>query len=349
MAHASRRKVAVVLFNLGGPDGPEAVRPFLFNLFNDPAIIGAPTGVRQALAALISTTRAKSARANYGHMGGASPLLGETRAQAMALQGVLDSRLPEDEVRVFVAMRYWRPFTEEVALEVTDWSPDEVVLLPLYPQFSTTTTGSSLKAWREAYKGPGEVRTVCCYPAEEGFIAAHVARIRRVWETAGRPGNVRVLFSAHGLPEQVIRRGDPYQQHVEATCRAIVDRLQWPWDWRICYQSRVGPMKWIGPSTPAEILQACADGVGVLIDPVAFVSEHVETLVELDRDYAQLARKAGCQVYLRAMAVGVEDSFIEGLAGIAARALDRSGVGPDGAACAAGLAGCPLAARREAS
>ena len=337
------RRIAVVVFNLGGPDSLKAVRPFLFNLFSDPAILGAPPPLRLILAALFSTTRATLARANYRRMGGSSPLLGETLAQAAALQAALAARAGEAEVKVFVAMRYWRPFVEETAREVAAWAPDEIVLLPLYPQFSTTTTGSSLDAWRKAYAGRGTSRAVCCYFAETGFIEAHVKRILAVWENAGRPEGVRLLFSAHGLPERVVASGDPYQWQVETTCRAIAERLQWPWGWKVCYQSRVGPLKWIGPSTPEAILEACGEGLGVLIDPVAFVSEHVETLVELDRDYAVLAERAGCKVYLRALAVGVDDRFIDGLASIAMGALERpGGVGPDGASCDRNFGRCPL-------
>ena len=335
-----RRRVAVVLFNLGGPDGPEAVRPFLFNLFRDPAIIQAPAVVRLPLAALIAATRAKAARANYAVMGGGSPLLPETRGQAEALEAALTGRLSDSDFRVFIAMRHWRPFTAEAAEAVAAFAPDEVLLLPLYPQFSTTTTASSLAEWRRVYRGPGQVRAVCCYYALDGLIDAHVARIRACWDAAGRPENVRVLFSAHGVPESCVARGDPYQWQIERTCAAIAARLDWPWDWRICYQSRVGPMKWLGPTTPEAILEACRDGVGVLIDPVAFVSEHIETLVELDRDYAVLAASAGCTVYLRAATVGTEPSFIGGLAGAVVRGLERSGVEPDGAPCQ-GWARCP--------
>ena len=343
------RRIAVVLFNLGGPDSLKAVQPFLFNLFSDPAIIGAPGAVRLPLAALISTLRGKSARANYAQMGGASPLLRETRAQAEALGQALKGRIAGAETRVFLAMRYWRPFTHDTAAEVAAWAPDEVVLLPLYPQYSITTTASSLEAWRRAYKGPGEGRAVCCWYANEGLVKAHVRRIRQCWEAAGSPENVRLLFSAHGVPERCIEAGDPYQWQVEATCKAIAAALDWPWDWRICYQSRVGPLKWIGPTTPEAITEACFDGMGVLIDPVAFVSEHIETLVELDRDYARLADASGCTVYLRAAAVGTEPAFIEGLVGLVTDALGREGVRPGGAPCGPGLGRCPLQTVLEAA
>ncbi|HEX3700395.1 MAG TPA: ferrochelatase, partial [Phenylobacterium sp.] len=157
-------KLAVVLFNLGGPDGPDAVAPFLFNLFRDPAIIAAPAVVRYPLAGLIAAGRAKLARANYQRLGGASPLLAETQGQARALAAALAAAAPEIEAKVVIAMRYWAPFAAEAAAEVAAFQPDEIVLLPLYPQYSTTTTASSLKAWAGAYSGPGRSRAVCCYP-----------------------------------------------------------------------------------------------------------------------------------------------------------------------------------------
>lgn len=339
-----RRRLAVVLFNLGGPDRPESVKPFLFNLFNDPAIIGAPVPVRWALAKLISTRREKPAQANYAIMGGASPLLRETQAQADALQAALTAARPADEVRVFIAMRYWTPLTEDTAAEVAAFAPDETVLLPLYPQYSTTTTGSSLKAWAKAYRGPGTVSTVCCYPDAAGLIDAHARRIEATWDAAGRPGPVRLLFSAHGLPEKVIGAGDPYQMQIEATATAVAARLGGAWDWSVCYQSRVGPLKWIGPSTPDALKQAAKDGVGVLVTPIAFVSEHVETLVELDHEYGQLAAELGVTPYLRAPAIGVEPAFIEALATAAMTALTRLS-GPESACggrfCPAAWSKCP--------
>ncbi|HWF01640.1 MAG TPA: ferrochelatase [Caulobacteraceae bacterium] len=332
-------KLAVVLFNLGGPDGPADVRPFLRNLFADPAIIRLPAPLRLALAQWISRTREKLARANYAIMGGGSPLLGQTQAQATALQRELSRVSPGVETRVFIAMRYWRPFSEATAREVAAFAPDRIVLAPLYPQFSTTTTGSSLAAWRKAYTARTPTHTLCCWYANAGLVEAHVQAIRGAWEAAGRP-RVRLLFSAHGLPQRVIDAGDPYQWQVEATCAAVAARLGEGWDWRICYQSRVGPMKWLGPSTPDAIASAAAEGLGVLIAPIAFVSEHVETLVELDHEYAALARGLGVQVYLRAAAPGVAPSFIEGLAAAVTEALERSGAAPDGAGCPDGFAHC---------
>ena len=331
------RKIAVVLFNLGGPDRPEAVRPFLYNLFNDPAIIGLPTPLRQGVAWLISTLRDKSARANYAIMGGASPLLRETTAQAGALEATLRARLGADEVRVFIAMRYWNPLTDATARMVEAFGPDELVLLPLYPHFSTTTTGSSMKAWAETYRGSGQVHTVCCSFEEPGLIEAHARSILATHAALGQPGPLRLLFSAHGLPQKVIDGGDPYQWQIEKTCEAVLARLgpDWApdWDYRVCYQSRVGPMAWIGPSTPDAIREAATDGRGVLITPIAFVSEHVETLVELDHEYSALAREVGIPFYLRAPAIGVDLAYIEGLAETALGALGCEGVHPQGRSC----------------
>jgi ferrochelatase len=319
-----RRRLAVVLFNLGGPDGPRAVRPFLFNLFNDPAIITLPGPARLALATLISTTRTKSAQANYARMGGGSPLLPETTAQAAVLEAALKDACPAFDSRVFIAMRYWAPDSAQAAAAVKAFAPDEIVLLPLYPQFSSTTTASSLAAWRKAYDGPGRVRAVCCYPDAEGLVQAHAAKILEAWRAAGEPHPVRLLFSAHGLPEKIVQGGDPYQAQVEATAAAVAARLGGGWDWTVCYQSKVGRLKWLGPSTTEAIAEAHAAGRGVVVCPIAFVSEHVETLVELDHDYAMFAKAQGVTTYVRVPALGVQDAFVAALAQAAAAALDRS-------------------------
>lgn len=332
-------RLAVVLFNLGGPDRPESVRPFLYNLFRDPAIIGLPAFARYPLAALIAATRNKTATANYAVMGGASPLLPETEAQARALAGALKAKAPGVEARVFIAMRYWSPLAKETARELAAFAPDEVVLLPLYPQYSTTTTASSLKDFKRAYRGPGALREVCCYPTAPGLVTAFADAIRDTWERAGKPSNIRLLFSAHGLPQKIVDDGDPYRAQVEATAAAIAARIPELADWRISFQSRVGPLKWLEPSTRAEVRRAGADGKGLLVAPIAFVSEHVETLVELDHEYAHLARQVGAEPYLRAPTPGVRQPFIDDLA----RAVLAAGGGtnPYGPwLCPAGLAQC---------
>ena len=313
------RRVAVILFNLGGPDEPKAVRPFLFNLFNDRAIIGAPQPIRYLLAQFISRTRERTARANYGLMGGRSPILPETEKQAEALQNALAARVSNVSFKCFPAMRYWRPFVKDVAKAAEAWGATDAVLLPLYPQFSTTTTASSLAAWKRASDLPAS--TICCYPAGKSFAQAHAEVILETWRKAGSPPAPRVLFSAHGLPKRVVEKGDPYQWQVEQTVAAVRAALPPEWESRICYQSRVGPLEWIGPSTEAEIERAAHDLTGVLVSPIAFVSDHVETLVELDIEYAKLASELGVPYYLRAPALGAAPRFIDTLADLVERAM----------------------------
>ena len=224
-----RPRVAVVLFNLGGPDRPEAIKPFLLNLFTDPAILRVPFFVRPILARLIARSRLQPATENYAMLGGRSPLLELTRSQAAALEATL----PEFDAKCFVAMRYWHPLSDETARAVTDWQPDEVILLPLYPHYSTTTTGSSLTAWREAAARAGLVAdtvTICCYPTDADYIAATTALLSAAYDAARAQLDpavrLRVLFSAHGLPEVIVRQGDPYQWQIEQTVAHVLKA--WP-------------------------------------------------------------------------------------------------------------------------
>jgi len=341
------QKIAVVLFNLGGPDSPSAIQPFLFNLFNDPAIIGAPGPIRWLLAQYISAKRAPVAKEIYAKIGGKSPLLDLTRQQAASLQSVLGQT--GQEVRCFIAMRYWHPFTDQTVAEVKAWGADRVVLLPLYPQYSMATSGSSLKAWKDVAARMGlkvPTHEVCCYPSEPGFIAAQTDLLGKALERARTVSpNIRVLFSAHGLPKSVIDKGDPYQSHVEAGAAAIVQALKQPGlDWKVTYQSRVGPTEWIGPYTDDEIKKAGAEKKALVVLPIAFVSEHSETLVELDMEYFHLAKQAGVPAYVRVPALGSHPAFIKGLAGLVQRAMtaktqpcSQSG----GRVCAAVHGQCP--------
>jgi ferrochelatase len=310
--------------NLGGPDSPGAVRPFLYNLFSDPAIIGLPTLLRLPLARLIAARRGKIAEEIYAHLGGASPLLANTQAQVKALQVELGP-----DYRCFIAMRYWHPMTAETVAELKAWRPDEIALLPLYPQFSTTTTASSLAAWhaeaaRQGLRRP--THAIEKYPTAEGFIAALAGL---VGDVAARPEAeampFRLLFSAHGLPLKTVRRGDPYPQQIEATAAAVALALGRPQlDWRVCYQSRVGPLAWLGPSIDEELRRAGGEGLGVIVAPISFVSEHSETLVELDRDYRRLAESCGVAFYHRVPTVGTDARFVAALAGLVREALDRA-------------------------
>lgn len=309
-------KIAIILFNLGGPDALDAVQPFLRNLFSDPAIISLPAWLRLPLARLIAARRTPKARAIYEKIGGGSPILGQTEAQARALEEALGS---EHEWRGYVCMRYWHPMTERVVQSVKRFAPDRIVLLPLYPQFSTTTTASSFNAWKKAADFKTPTVEIESYPTEPGFIRASVELVKKGLAEAG-DGPKRVLFSAHGLPEKVIKRGDPYQRQVEQTAAAIAGHLDGV-DWSVCYQSRVGPLKWIGPPTEAEIRRAASDGKSIVLYPLSFVSEHSETLVELDIEYRHLAEQAGVPKYVRVPTVGTHPQFIHGLANLVRAAL----------------------------
>ncbi|MBV8168706.1 MAG: ferrochelatase, partial [Alphaproteobacteria bacterium] len=317
-------RVAVVLFNLGGPDGPAAVAPFLVNLFSDPAIIRLPWPLRPLVARLIARKRAPIAQQIYAKLGGGSPLLPNTEAQAEALRAALSDL---GDVRVFIAMRYWKPRAAETARAVAAFAPDRVVLLPLYPQLSTTTTGSSLAEWQQAARAAGlraPMHTVCCYPEAPGFVEALAQQITPVLRQAAATGKPRLLFSAHGLPKRVVDAGDPYPWQVERTAAAVVARLAQPdLDWSLCYQSRVGPLEWIGPSTDAEIKRAGADRVPLVVCPIAFVSEHSETLVEIEIEYRHMARQAGVPAFFRVPAVGTAPAFIDALAQLVRGALQR--------------------------
>jgi ferrochelatase len=314
-------RVAIVLMNLGGPDSLEAVRPFLVNLFSDPAIIDLPGPLRRPLARLIAGRRAPVARKIYARLGGRSPLLANTEEQAQALEASLGPGY-----RCFIAMRYWHPFSVETTCEVAKWVPDQIVCLPLYPQFSTTTTASSLAAWQLAAGQRGldfPTRCIRSYPCERGLIEALVRLIKPALDTipaTGRPP--RLLLTAHGLPMKIVRSGDPYPIQVEQTAAAVVAALARPeLDWRVCYQSRVGPLRWIGPATDEEIEKAGSEGIPLVVAPISFVSEHSETLVELDLDYRHLAEASGVPAYHRVAAVGVEPSFIDSLASLVERTL----------------------------
>lgn len=346
-------KIAVVLFNLGGPDAPGAVKPFLFNLFNDPAIIGLPGPLRFLLARLISARRENKAQAIYARMGGRSPILPQTLAQAAALQRLLNDG-GTDEWRCFVAMRYWNPRAAQALQDVINWSPDRVVLLPLYPQFSTTTTASSLREWLELSDAAGfrpPTAALCCYPSNGGWIAALAEKTRAAIAAAG--DNPMVLFSAHGLPQKVVDAGDPYQWQVERTVRTLRESLAGlRFDARICYQSRVGPLKWIGPPTEHCIVEAAKANRAIVVVPVAFVSEHSETLVELDIEYRHLAETHGATTYMRVGTVEAAPGFVAELARLArfaARQERGSFAGAQDERLGAGECGidCGRCARRQ--
>lgn len=353
----TKPRIAVVLFNLGGPDAPEAVQPFLFNLFNDPAIIGLPQPLRYLLAKLIASRRAPVAREIYSHLGGGSPLVPLTRKQAEGLQVSLSG---EWEVETFLCMRYWHPMSDETAQAVKAFAPEHIIALPLYPHYSTTTTASSFKEWKRAAQKIGldtPTSYVCCYPTEANFIRAHAELIRPAYEAAKRHGTPRILFSAHGLPEKLVKNGDPYQWQIERTTQKVVEALRLETqevpqqgetiDYVNCYQSRVGPLEWIKPSTEHEIMRGGKDGVPLVVVPIAFVSEHSETLVELDIEYGTLAEESGVPHYARVPALGDAQGYITALAGICRHALKKNGTHPAEAEkryCRNDWSQCPCAA-----
>jgi len=306
-------KKAVILFNLGGPDKLESVEPFLFNLFNDPAIISIPSIIRYPLAKFISKRRAPIAKNIYREIGNRSPILELTQEQAKSLE---NSLLRKGNYKCFVIMRCWHPRAADTIKEIKEYNPDEVVLLPLYPQYSASTSGSSIKEWQDLCKKENykvKTKTICCYPTESNFLESHVSLIKKTINNLENK-NFKLLFSAHGLPENKIKKGDPYQWQVEQTVQGIMSKLKDEnLDYIISYQSRVGPLKWIGPSTDDEIIKYSKEKKGIIIVPVAFVSEHSETLVELDIEYKKLAEKNGCNFYKRVPALGIEKNFIKGL------------------------------------
>ena len=301
-------KTAVVLFNLGGPDSVKTIRPFLYKLFADKRIIDLPAPLRQMIALLISTTRTPKVKPLYALMGGGSPILANTQAQADGLQKLLGN-----DYKIFIAMRYSKPRAAEAVKQIKKYAPEKIILLPLYPQFSTTTTESSLAEWNRAAKGLNiPTEAICCYPTEPGFIDA----MAEMLQPQLRDNNPRVLFSAHGLPQKIIdKKNDPYVQQVEKTAQAIVAKLGIPnLDWKVTYQSRVGPVEWVKPYTDAEIRSAGAGKKHLVIVPIAFVSEHIETLVELDVENKHLAETSGCASYKRIPTVSTHPKFIAGLA-----------------------------------
>jgi len=310
-------KTAVILFNLGGPDSLKSVRPFLYNLFSDPDIFRFPLGWfgQKFFAWLISLRRASEAGKNYAAIGGKSPILENTQEQAIALQLSLAI---EGDYDVFVCMRYWHPMTREVVNELKQKEYDKVILLPLYPQYSITTTGSSINEFyrqckRQAYKP--EIKIIKQWYDSALYQQAIVADIQAALAKipGATPQNTELLFSAHGLPKKIIAQGDVYQQQIEATASALNKKLGWP-NITLCYQSRVGPLEWLKPYTEAVILDKARRGCqNMIVYPIAFTSDHVETLYELTIEYGKLAAESGIANYLVVPALNDHPDLIEAL------------------------------------
>jgi protoporphyrin/coproporphyrin ferrochelatase len=315
----AQKKIGVVLFQLGGPDSLDAIEPFLYNLFCDPDIIDFPFAriARQPLAKLISSTRARHVAHHYAEIGGKSPILEFTRRQAEALERELRR---EFDARVVMAMRYWRPFTQEAITGLAAHAPDEVVLLPLYPQFSKTTTGSSLNEWSRRFQPNGwrpRVHVVREFYQDAAYLDAVVAAVDSSLRDFENPADVDMVFSAHSVPVAVIEQGDPYQRQIEETVDLIWQRGGWPGRRHVCYQSKVGASKWLRPSMHETVKNLAAAGSRhVLVVPISFVSDHVETLHEIDIEHREQARTLGITDFR--MMPGLNDSpaFITALAGL---------------------------------
>jgi len=321
------KKTAIVLFNLGGPDSLDSVKPFLFNLFFDKKIINLPTILRYFIAWFISVGREKTAKEIYKNIGGRSPIVAETQKQIDALKKNLQSNLKSD-FEIFMCMRHWHPMSNQVVVQIEQYAPDEIILLPLYPQFSTTTTASSIEDFtrklnRNSINVPCKI--ICCYPNDENFAKAHADLVKQAIGQVKDKNNYRILFSAHGLPKKIIASRDPYQWQVETTVKSVIDLLMNPdLDYKITYQSRVGPLEWLDPNTEDEIKSAARQGKELIIVPIAFVSEHVETLVELDMEYKEIADKYGIN-YIRVPTLSVNELFISSLSDIIIKAGRKDG------------------------
>jgi ferrochelatase len=323
--------IAVVLMNMGGPDSLDAVEPFLFNLLRDHELIPLPLGFlwQRLFARLVSRKRAKVVRDYYAQIGGKSPLCEITRAQADALEARLNANQP-GRFRCHVAMRYTPPFAAEVAEAVVAAGAKTVVALSLYPHYTTATTGSSLNDLRRALRKMDKnlpVVEIDRWPEEPLYLDAIAANLRRGLAEFGDGRDVEILFSAHGLPMSFIRKGDPYVEHLKATIAGVMTRVgERPW--RLTFQSKVGNQKWLEPQTDATLRELAKTGPKrVLVVPIAFVSDHIETLYEIDLLFGNEARELGLE-FRRAPSLNVDPTFIEALANLVERRLsseDASG------------------------
>ncbi len=320
-------RVGVLLLNLGGPDKLEDVGPFLFNLFADPEIIRLPfPWLQRPLAWLISTRRTKTSQENYRQIGGGSPLWQITEAQAQALQEQLGVK--GQEVQVYVGMRYWHPFTEEAIARIKRDGIDRLVILPLYPQFSISTSGSSFrllqKIWLEDPKLERiEYTVIPSWYKQPGYLQAMVQLIAQELDQFPHPDSVHIFFSAHGVPRSYVEEaGDPYQQEIEECTALIMQTLNRPNPHTLAYQSRVGPVEWLQPYTEDAIKELGAQGVkDLVVVPISFVSEHIETLQEIDIEYREVAEESGIHNFRRVPALNTNPVFIEAIADLVVEAL----------------------------
>lgn len=316
------QKIAVVLFNLGGPDSLEAVEPFLFNLFCDPDIFNLPFG-QKLFAKIISSRRAPKIIGEYKLIGEKSPINEWTEKQ----RSMLEKNLRKDylSLDVHIAMRYWKPLTDETVAKVEKANYEKIILLPLYPHYSITTTGSSFNEWKRHYKGEtSKLVFINDYYIDEKYIAAINQRIdETILQFPEKVRNeVQIVFSAHGTPVSLVKKGDPYSNHIKETVKAVMDARKHSHDHHLCFQSKVGPMKWLEPAT-ASMIEGLAlkNKKNLLIVPISFVSDHVETLYELDIEYRHVADKCGIENYIVMKGLNDSELFSEALAEIVKRKM----------------------------
>jgi len=330
-----KKKIGVVLFQLGGPDSSSAVEPFLYNLFCDPDIIDffGAWFARRPLARWIARNRAGVVRGHYDAIGGHSPIRVLTERQARSLEAAL---APHCDAKCFIAMRYWHPLSAEAAAEVNAWNAQELVLLPLYPQYSFATTSSSLKEWKRVFHRNGNAPRV--YTVEQFFdhplyVQSVAEKISLALTHFDEPDRAHIVFSAHGLPLSLIERGDPYARQVEETVRLVMQRGGWKNAHTLCYQSKVGRRKWLSPSLVDTIDRLARSGEkNLLVVPIAFVTEHIETLHEINIEAREQAHHLGVEQFEMMPAVGDSPTFISGLADLVLRSLEPSGRTVDGGA-----------------
>ncbi len=321
---AEKKKISVVLFQLGGPDSSAAVEPFLYNLFCDPDIIDffGAWFARRPLARWIARKRAGVVRAHYDAIGGHSPIRRLTERQARALEAAL---APDCDARCVIAMRYWNPLTAEAVAEVNASGAEELVLLPLYPQYSFATSSSSLKEWKRLYNPNGNpprahvIEKFFDHPLYIQSIAENIALTLTHFDS---PDRAHIVFSAHGLPLSLIERGDPYAKHVEETVRLVMQHGAWKNAHTLCYQSKVGRRKWLTPSLTETIENLARSGEKrLLVVPIAFVTEHIETLHEINIEAREEAHKLGVEQFEMMPAVGDSPTFISALADLVLKAI----------------------------
>jgi len=324
---SSRKKIGVILFQLGGPDNLDAVEPFLYNLFCDPEIINfmGASLARKPLAKFIARRRSEIVREHYAAIGGGSPIVDLTNRQARALSAALGAHF---DATVVVAMRYWHPLTEEAIAKLQGVAFDQLVLLPLYPHYSFATTGSSLKVWQRLYRnGAAPVRIVNDFHDHPLYIAALVARINEALQALSHPEEIHLVFSAHGLPMSLVEKGDPYPKQIEATVRLVRERGAWKNPHILCYQSRVGKQKWLEPSLTETIERLAKSGVRrMLVIPISFVTEHIETLHEINIEAREEAEALGVHEFRMSAALNDSPAFIQALTDLVLKASGMPGI-----------------------